>query len=168
MENFLTSIDNSLIYLYSLMLLASIYVFRRFSSATLSSLVIIFSELVMNPIRGPLLEFVTEIGRPHSLMIWFGTWITANAVIIAILHFTHKWLKLGAGRYYKTVGVGFSALMLMQVIGYFDEMYIQSALLDAVYRFGIPSINIGMAIAMVVNIFVETKHVRDSGCSRVY
>lgn len=148
MTNFLLSIDNNMFYVYSLVLLASILKNKEFCSLSLTTLIVLVANLTMLQIREPLLMFATGSGHV-TWQIWFGAWASANLLVISCIYFAHRRLNMDTSKVSSIVGLHYVALCALQCLGYVDEIYFDSNVLDLIYRFGVPTINISIGVTIL-------------------
>lgn len=142
-------------FLYSLIFVASIGVYKCATSLTITSVVLALGEYAQEIVKRPLWEFVAEssIEYNYLIMLWVGVWIVASTIMIIILHKLHVWLNVTKSKVAQVVQWVLVVSILLQIIKYLDEILIQSDSILLLYQFGISCINICLIIYMLYSLF---------------
>lgn len=145
MISYLSIIDDSLFYIYSLLAVAGIYYFRSNTSLGITALVLAAADGLMNLGREPLLEYVSD-NREYGHLIWCGTWMVSNYIALHVLQAFHKRLDVKTGKAAFFTSQCMVSIMALQALLYINSSAFESPyqVLDDIYQYGIPSINVLM------------------------
>lgn len=143
-QEVLFGIDDYLPFLYSVILVVSIAFFKRFTSLLFVAIVLTIGEFGMNTIRDPLWAFIDSLSFQHANLMWFGTWIFCNALLVWVLHKLHIWGNVSKSTVAHQVSYVMAALSILQLIKMIDALTYQFEPILWVYQFSIPAINVGL------------------------
>lgn len=148
LQEYLLKVDEVFLYMSSLAMLVSFFVFREFNSHSLTSLIVIVSEAISSKLEIPLMNFATDSGLEIGRLIWYGTWMLIAFFVIWILYQSHVWLNISSSSVSDKIGKCFIAYASLQALGYADSMFFQSVILDFIYRYGIASITVSVTLIL--------------------
>lgn len=166
MVDLLFTVDGYVKWMYLLVLLASLYFYRAANSFVIASLIITATEFIMYFARGTFLKFAQTFEHDYAVAIWALGWMVFDFLVILSIRLTHVRLKLNTSKAAYFVTTSLLALMVLQFIRYVDDQVLTTTFIPDIYRFGIPSINI--CIALVLSYILVSECLRDSGFYRRY
>lgn len=130
------------------MILVSIYKYKEVNSYVLCAvLALIFHQLLVSIdyVLWSIVIDVADSGRKSlARYIWYGTWVALDLVFISVIYLSHKLLNISTTKHSEFLSLSYLAMLTLQIVGNIDAFYIQSELINAIYQYGIPSINIGI------------------------
>lgn len=149
MEEYLLVVDSILVELYSLALLASIFLWHNNRSYFITAAIVVAFEVLMSGVAPALLQYARAHAE-YKHHLWFIPWAVIDAVAIAALYFVHKRTNTATSMLSSVVGLHYTGLAGLQCLGYIDEVFLRWPVLDFVYRFGVPALNVGIAVVLFV------------------
>tara|TARA_R110001583_G_scaffold190502_1_gene354805 strand:- start:483 stop:992 length:510 start_codon:yes stop_codon:yes gene_type:complete len=159
LQEYLLKVDEVFLYISSLAMLVSFFVFREFNSHTLTSIIVIVSEAISSKLENPLMVLATNSSNEIGRLIWYGTWMLIAFFVVWILYKSHEWLNISSSSVSDKIGKSFIAYASLQALGYADSMFFQSSILDSVYRYGIASVTVSVTLIL----FWELRRVKVNG-----
>lgn len=143
----LTEIHVVVPYLYSLLFLVSIGVFKKNTSISIIVVILALFEFIASSITFPFLEFLDGDDIPYymAMALWVGFWVSVDVFIIYILQKAHFWLKINKGPELVYVQGAYLGLISLLALHYINRMIIKVDAIDLIYHYGIPAINLSIA-----------------------
>lgn len=143
----LLEIRDWLPFLYSLLFVVSIGVFKKHTSLSLIVVLLALFEFISNAITLPLLDIMNDksIDYVIRLSAWVGFWVLSNRLIIELLQRAHEWLNITKGKELVMVQGAYIGLISLLALHYIDRVFTRSDIINVVYQFGIPTINLSIA-----------------------
>lgn len=162
--SYLFKIDDILLVVCLLVALSSSIYFRGVNSLVLVSLIVGCSDLVMNLVRTPLWDVVSNevIQKDYRLISWYGVWVLFNLVTALAIHLSHVRLKQAPSFVSIAISTLLFSLSCIQIMGLVDAIWIKSTLVNDIYQFGIPALNTCMAVVILVSLFQWIRYDRFS------
>lgn len=145
-------IANILPVTYFIALVIAVYQYRRVNSTVICIALLLAMESSMNIINEPLLSL-------NSREVWYGTWIALDGLMVFLLYRTHSVLKINLAKITNTVAWAYVVLAFVQTARYMDRSFLDGALLNDWYYLIINTINISVALLVVLSLFKEEKPV---------
>jgi len=166
--DYLDTIGNSLKYLYLLALLAGVLRYRTLNSYVVTAIVLLGSELVMNPLRDPVFDFANQMSSSNSIRFFTLFWSLLDFLFIVALYFFHSSLSITSSSPAKFVMVSFGVLILLHSILFIDFTYFQPSSYIDIYSFAIPSVNVMMGLFMLYYFITEVANDRRHHSNRSF
>jgi len=143
----LLEIRDWLPFLYSLLFVVSIGVFKKHTSLSLIVVLLALFEFISNAITLPLLDIMNDksIDYVIRLSAWVGFWVLSNRLIIELLQRAHEWLNITKGKELVMVQGAYIGLISLLAIDFINQITFKTIVIDVLYRFGIPTINLSIA-----------------------
>lgn len=156
MNEYLDLINQNLIYIYSPVILVSIYKHQSVNSFVLTTiLAMIFHQLLVS-VDSALWPLVIETSESGNVAVarhmWYGTWVLFDLIAITVIYKSHAKLNISTSRYSEALGFAYFCMLSLQVIRHVDSFYIGSTFIFDLYQYGIPSINIGIIAFLAWNL----------------
>lgn len=150
-------IGSYLPYLYSLLFILSIGIFRKHNSLSLIVVVLAIAEFAMITVRDVLVEVMLDKSIEYviRLGVWVLFWSIVDLFIIWLLQKSHEWLNLTKGKELKTVQGAYILLIGLHFVMFINRMIIQVEPLDMLYQFGVPIINFTIAAYLMFNVLKQ-------------
>lgn len=126
MQHLFLEINNYLVAIYLLVLLASIFIFKEFNSHTLSALLMLTFEIIMRLAENPIYDFILTLGVHFGRLFWFGFWSVFNILFVRIIYYLHDRLSLKKGRASRLVTKALMLFVVIHILGYFDAYFIRT------------------------------------------
>jgi hypothetical protein len=120
MEQFFLGIENYLVYGYSLSLIASILIFKKLNSHAVSSIVMIFFE-ILTLLQNPLYDFILTLNVHSGRIVWYLSWLIVCLIPIFILDYLHKKMSLFKSASFKLVRISFIAIIFITFLDCLDR-----------------------------------------------
>lgn len=128
--------------------MVSIGVYKCATSLTIVSVILALGEYSQEVIKRPLWEFVADNSYDYDLriMAWVGVWVVTYTIMIVTLHKLHIWLNVTKSKEARVVQWILTGSLILQILKYLDEILISSKAMLMLYQFGIPIINLSLAV----------------------
>ena len=146
-SHYLVEIESILPFLYSLLFVVSIGVFKKHTSLSLIVVLLALFEFISNAITLPLLDIMNDksIDYVIRLSAWVGFWVLSNRLIIELLQRAHEWLNISKGKELVMVQGAYIGLISLLFLYYLNAIFVDSSILSVIPRLGIPTINLSIA-----------------------
>ena len=143
----LSEIRDWLPYIYSLLFVVSIGVFKKQTSLSIIVVLLALFEFTSNGIFTPFLELVNDKSTAYvyRLSAWVGFWMLYVYAQIVLLQKAHVWLNVTKGKELVFVQSGLLGIIILFMLYLTDRLFIKNDLLHQVYQFGIPALNLSIA-----------------------
>ena len=144
---FLSIVETTFPYIYSLLFVVSIATFKRLTSLSIIVVLLALFEFTSNEITYPFLDLVNDksIAYAYRLSAWAGFWMLYVYAQIVLLQKAHIWLNVTKGKELVFVQWGLLSIILLFMVSLIDRIFIQNSVLDILYRLGIPALNLSIA-----------------------
>ncbi|UAA37386.1 hypothetical protein KIH87_11740 [Paraneptunicella aestuarii] len=146
-------------YLYSLVFLVGIALFKKQTSLVITSTFLAIAEFIMQAINDPVREFFNDKSVEYVLRLsgWIVFWSLVALFIIAMLQKVHQWLNIAKGRELKVVQSCYVVVILLHGMFYINAMFLGTTILDMGYRYGILIMNIGIALYLLTELLIQAR-----------
>ena len=118
-------------YLISLALLAGLFVFKRLNSFTGTLTILVVFSVVMNEIKEPLYNLA--LSSQYKYVLWYGTYALLDGVIVGLVYWLHSKMEIQLSAFSRNISELTCILLLLQELGYFDALYIDSDVIVVTY-----------------------------------
>lgn len=133
----------------SLLAIASTLFFQVEASGRFSAVLWVIMGLVMDRVA----LYWPALSSWHAefaAATWYLIWCIFNTVTVLLIVFYHREHNLKASALTKYIALSCMAMVFLQALRLLDRLATQTNLLEAVYRFGVPAINIAVIGAIVI------------------
>lgn len=143
----LLEIRDWLPYIYSLLFVVSIGVFKKQTSLSIIVVLLALFEFTSNSITLPLLELMNDksIDYVYRLSAWVGFWMLYVYAQIVLLQKAHIWLNVTKGKELVFVQSGLLGIILLFMLYFTNAMFLKSKVVAYIPQFGIPALNLSIA-----------------------
>lgn len=156
------SFDSGLPFLLTVVFFVGVKAFRQNTSLTVIAVVLALAEFSMHSIRDPLWGWAhknSAINYEIRLMGWFGCWIICDLIVLKLLHRTHEWLNITKTKEVKVIQSAYLSLAVFHLIAFSNRTGINVKLIDYMYQFGVPIINLSVALFLLIALLRKTVNV---------
>lgn len=143
-----------IIVIYSLSLIIAVCKFKEMNSTVITIALLLCLECLSDYVEAPLLS----VG---SWEAWYGGWIALDVLMIFALYEAHRFLQINLAKISNTVVLAQICTSSVQAYRYIERSFFDGQQFDAWYYLAINSINISIAIIVVLTLIKqrEEKHV---------
>lgn len=147
-------IGSYLPYLYSLLFVVSIGIFKKHTSLSLIIVILALAEFAMEATTLPLLSTLNNKSIEYviRLGVWVLFWGMVDLLIIWLLQKTHIWLNISKGKELKFVQGAYILLIALLLVHFINRVVTEISIVDLVYHFGVPIINFTIAAYLLFNV----------------
>ncbi len=126
--------------------------FKRLNSHVVSSIVMIFFEII-TLLENPLFEFILTLGIHSGRVVWYCSWILFSLIAVWILDYFHKRLSLVKSISFKLIRIAFLTTVAFNIIDCIDRYTINHEMTWFIILFAKSTIQIGFVIALFIGLF---------------
>ncbi len=99
--------------------------------------------------RDPYRSLVETLPLNEAHAAWFSMWALCHFLTLVLLQESHKKANIKTERQAYIISLSIFVLIFVQIVGFIDETFLNFVVLDKLYRWSIPSINIAMGMYMI-------------------
>jgi hypothetical protein len=126
---------------YFLLFLLSVMLERKVSSLVITLMVLALANGAMTA-STPMLYNIASQTDLFYKFIWYAAFVFVDGIAIYLLYKFHRLLKQNVGSVAQLVGSCFLLLASIQTLRFFDRYVTDTELLQPLYQYGIPFINV--------------------------
>lgn len=161
-ETFISTVRelcNYLPYLYILMFVLSLGLYKQLTSLSLTIILVACAEIFMDAIASPLLTALNDksVDAIIRLGIWLMFWCYFYALCVYALEKSHIWLNISKGRTLVIIESVFGVLILFELLYFANAFFIQSNAVKAVYHAGLPFAGLSMGVYLFSELLLSIK-----------
>jgi hypothetical protein len=156
MEEFFIGIESYLIYFYSLSLIAGILLFKELNSHVVSSIVMIFFE-VITLLESSIYDYVLTLGTHYGRALWYLTWILFSLLAVWSLDYLHRRFSLIRCISYRLIRTGFLLSIFINIIDCIDRYTFNSEITWFAILFAKSTIQIGFIVSLFIGLLTKQK-----------
>ncbi len=149
LEFVLFSLDKYLFIAYFLCLILAVRIEQKVSSVLITLTVVALANGVMTSLV-PLLYRVAANDGIEYKFIWYGTFCLIDILSIYLLYKFHKLMKQNVSTVAEVAGIAFLSLATLQVVFFIEQYVFLSNVIQPVYQYGIPLINVMLLPVLVL------------------
>ncbi len=139
----LTAIADTTSLVYGLLFFTAFFIEKKFSSITVTLLVLFLSKGMVSLVRPDLMVLASNNGLFYKFT-WYGSWMLVNIVCLLLIFKFHSINNIRASNVAIVVSMAYVALTCIQAIDFIDRASFDSGFFATVYQLSIPTINIGL------------------------
>lgn len=139
----LTTIADTTSLVYGLLFFTAFFIEKKFSSITVTLLVLFLSKGMVSLVRPELMIIASNNGLFYKF-IWYGSWMLVNIICLVLIFKFHSINKIRASNIAIVVSMAYVSLTCIQAIDFIDRASFNSGFFATVYQLSIPTINIGL------------------------
>ena len=150
LNSVLFSIGNNTLIAHFFALSIAVYRFRRINSTVLCLGLVFMLGSLMQLVYQPLLDL-------GSRELWYGTWVVSCAITVYLLYKVHEVLKVNLAKVTNVVAFTYVVSAFVHAIRYIEREHFGGQYLDAWYYIAINTINISLAVVLLVTAIKDKK-----------
>lgn len=140
---------SSYLWVVSILALMAAFFVPTDKSSRFSAAVWIVMGLIMDR-AAPLLTSLSDWDEEFARVAWYSVWAMFNTVTILIIWTWHQRSQWQLSLLSKYISVCCVAMVSLQALRQMDRVLFETNMLGAMYKFGVPAINIAVIGAIVI------------------
>ena len=162
-EAVLFELGKSVFIAYFVLFVLSVAFERKVSSLVISLMVLAVANGAMTALTPLLYQLASSPGLVYKFL-WYAVFVCIDGIAIFLLYKFHAMLRQNVSLIANVIGFAFLMLASIQSLRFVDRFVSNTELLQSLYQYGVPLINIMLAPLIVVlwvaNIKTEHKPVQ--------
>lgn len=158
-EILLFELGKSVFIAYFVLFVLSVALERKVSSLVISLMVLAVANGAMTALTPMLYQLASSPGLIYKFL-WYAAFVCIDGIAIFLLYKFHAMLKQNVSLIANVIGFAFLMLASIQSLRFVDRFVSNTELLQSLYQYGVPLINI-MLVPLIIVLWVaniKTEH----------
>lgn len=148
-EVLLFDLGKSVFIAYFILFVLSVACERKVSSLVISLMVLSVANGAMTALTPMLYQLASMPGLIYKFL-WYAVFVCIDCIAIFLLYKFHSMLRQNVSLIANVIGIAFLMLASIQSLRFFDRFVTNTEMLQSLYQYGVPLINVMLAPVIVI------------------